>query len=62
MMQKINVKIKYQCIIYGRGEAINMVNFQDKVSFIWSIAEILRGDYKQSDLGQYTYILHREAE
>ncbi len=29
-----------------------MVNFQDKVSFIWSIAEILRGDYKQSDYGK----------
>lgn len=52
MMQKINVKIKYQCIIYGREEAMNMVNFQDKVSFIWSIAEILRGDYKQSDYGK----------
>lgn len=26
-----------------------MINFQDKVSFIWSIAEILRGPYKPED-------------
>lgn len=26
-----------------------MNNFQEKVSFIWSIAELLRGDYKQSE-------------
>lgn len=29
-----------------------VANHQDKVSFIWSIAEILRGDYKQSDYGK----------
>ena len=29
-----------------------MLHFQDKVSFIWSIAELLRGDYKQSDYGK----------
>jgi type I restriction enzyme M protein len=28
------------------------MSFQDKVSFIWSIAELLRGDYKQSDYGK----------
>jgi len=27
-------------------------NFQDKANFIWSIAELLRGDYKQSDYGK----------
>ncbi|OMC69092.1 restriction endonuclease subunit M [Paenibacillus sp. FSL H7-0326] len=30
---------------------INM-NFSDKVSLIWNIAELLRGDYKQSDYGK----------
>ncbi|MGG2093978.1 class I SAM-dependent DNA methyltransferase [Bacillus sp. S13(2024)] len=29
-----------------------MINFQDKVSFIWSIAEILRGPYKPEDYGK----------
>lgn len=29
-----------------------MTNFQDKVAFLWSIAELLRGDYKQSDYGK----------
>ena len=28
-----------------------MTNFQDKVQFIWSIAEILRGDYKPHEYG-----------
>ena len=27
-----------------------MKNFQEKVGFIWSVADLLRGDYKQSDL------------
>ena len=29
-----------------------MKNFSEKVSFIWSVAELLRGDYKQSDYGK----------
>lgn len=29
-----------------------MNNFQDKVGFIWSIAELLRGDFKQSEYGK----------
>ncbi|MCT4779999.1 type I restriction-modification system subunit M N-terminal domain-containing protein [Exiguobacterium soli] len=29
-----------------------MINFQDKVGFIWSIAEILRGPYKPEDYGK----------
>lgn len=29
-----------------------MENFQEKVGFIWSIAELLRGDYKQSEYGK----------
>lgn len=28
------------------------MNFSDKVSLIWNIAELLRGDYKQSDYGK----------
>ncbi|MBF0548664.1 MAG: SAM-dependent DNA methyltransferase [Candidatus Riflebacteria bacterium] len=30
----------------------NKVNFQDKAGFIWSVAELLRGDYKQSEYGK----------
>ena len=29
-----------------------MKNFQEKVGFIWSVADLLRGDYKQSDYGK----------
>ena len=29
-----------------------MNSFQDKVSFIWSLADLLRGDYKQSEYGR----------
>nr|WP_222615384.1 type I restriction-modification system subunit M N-terminal domain-containing protein [Persicimonas caeni] len=29
-----------------------MDNFQEKVSFIWSVADLLRGDYKQSQYGR----------
>lgn len=29
-----------------------MTNFQDKASFIWSIADYLRGDYKQAEYGK----------
>lgn len=28
------------------------MNFSDKVSLIWNTAELLRGDYKQSDYGK----------
>ncbi|MDI3477835.1 MAG: type restriction enzyme protein, partial [Thermoanaerobacterium sp.] len=28
-----------------------MINFQDKVNFIWSIAELLRGPYKKEQYG-----------
>lgn len=33
-------------------ECTTVINFQDKVSFIWSIAEILRGPYKPEDYGK----------
>lgn len=29
-----------------------MTNFQEMASFIWSVADLLRGDYKQSDYGK----------
>lgn len=29
-----------------------MNNFSEKVSFIWGVADQLRGDYKQSDYGK----------
>jgi type I restriction enzyme M protein len=28
-----------------------LINFQDKVNFIWSIAELLRGPYKKEQYG-----------
>src|SRR2546425_5774660 len=34
----------------GRGRAVE--GFGDKVSFIWSVADLLRGDYKQSEYGK----------
>lgn len=30
---------------------INLINFQDKINFIWSIAELLRGPYKKEQYG-----------
>lgn len=29
-----------------------MNHFSEKVSFIWSVADLLRGDYKQSEYGR----------
>ena len=29
-----------------------MENFSEKVNFIWSVADLLRGDYKQSEYGR----------
>lgn len=29
-----------------------MINFQEKANFIWSVADLLRGDYKQSEYGK----------
>ena len=31
-----------------------MNNFQEKVGFIWSVADLLRGDFKQSEYGKMT--------
>jgi len=35
-----------------RREARRVDNFQEKVAFIWSVADLLRGDYKQSEYGK----------
>lgn len=29
-----------------------MINFREMANFIWSVADLLRGDYKQSDYGK----------
>ena len=29
-----------------------MINFRERANFVWSIADLLRGDYKQSDYGK----------
>jgi type I restriction enzyme M protein len=29
-----------------------MINFRAKANFIWSVADLLRGDYKQADYGK----------
>jgi type I restriction enzyme M protein len=29
-----------------------MVNFREQANFIWSVADLLRGDYKQADYGK----------
>lgn len=36
----------------GRLSYRRMSNSQDKVSFIWSVADLLRGDYKASEYGR----------
>jgi len=37
-------------------EPKRMKNFKETANFIWSIADLLRGDYKQSDYGKV--VLH----
>ena len=29
-----------------------MINFREKANFIWSVADLLRGDYKQAEYGK----------
>ncbi|MEX0754144.1 MAG: class I SAM-dependent DNA methyltransferase [Actinomycetota bacterium] len=36
----------------GPGADARVENFQEKVAFIWSVADLLRGDYKQSEYGK----------
>lgn len=35
-----------------RHPGIQALNYQNLSSFIWSVADLLRGDYKQSDYGK----------
>ncbi len=34
------------------GAGLGLTNFREKADFLWSLAEILRGDYKQSEYGK----------
>lgn len=34
----------------------NLMNFQDEVSFIWSIAELLRGPFKKEDYSNIFFL------
>jgi len=34
-----------------------MNNFREKANFIWSIADLLRGHYKQADYGKVILLL-----
>jgi type I restriction enzyme M protein len=34
-----------------------MTNVKESANFIWSIADLLRGDYRQSDYGKEDYYL-----
>ena len=36
----------------GSGETLTVKNFADKVQFVWSIAELLRGPYKPPQYGR----------
>ena len=36
----------------SRGAAINTVNFSQTAAYIWSLADLLRGDFKQSQYGR----------
>jgi hypothetical protein len=35
-----------------RTRDLDVNNFSEKISFIWSVADLLRGDYKQSEYGK----------
>src|SRR5579864_4930427 len=47
---------EYDCTgfryILMKGHAATMEGFGDKVGFIWSVADLLRGDYKPSEYGR----------
>lgn len=40
---------------------MSKMNHQALSSFIWSVADLLRGDYKQSEYGKVTRFIHRKA-
>ncbi len=41
-----------------QGRAITMTdsNFSATAAFIWSVADLLRGDFKQSQYGSYSFM------
>ncbi|WP_221412668.1 type I restriction-modification system subunit M N-terminal domain-containing protein [Fulvivirga lutimaris] len=36
-----------------------MQNFREKADLIWKVADLLRGDYKQSDYGKVIFFLRK---
>lgn len=45
------IKVRFEKFIIHAAGVIYLTNFQDKVNFIWSIAELLRGPYKKEQYG-----------
>ena len=39
-------------MVAGKEEATTMNNFSEKVSFIWGVADLLRGDYRPAEYGR----------
>ena len=50
--EKINLPSKVTCNFKLYFENLLMKNFKDKANFLWSIADLLRGHYKQADYGK----------
>ncbi len=48
----IPVRAGYGPIQDRQGEGAHVDGHSEKVSFIWSVADLLRGDYKASDYGK----------
>lgn len=40
------------CAARHFSEPMSSINFSSHAAFIWSVADLLRGDYKQSDYGK----------
>ena len=45
LSEKLYLSQNYNSFIF-------MVNFREQANFIWSVADLLRGDYKQADYGK----------
>src|ERR1700741_2715709 len=43
---------RWQIGIPQGHQGFRIVNYQNLSAFIWSVADLLRGDYKQSDYGK----------
>jgi type I restriction enzyme M protein len=39
-----------------------MIAFREKANFLWSVADLLRGDYKQSEYGKVILALEKETD